>query len=107
MCGCGKQRKIENGEVYFPRRELYGTLISLGIALLNLFGNSNCDFHKIGSWINNISILWRKEINILIIGSMYSLKTRKCQRKYNIQLLKGDAYFIEIVSHFKSETLLS
>ena len=70
MCGCGKQRKIENGEVYFPRRELYGTLISLGIALLNLFGNSNCDFHKIGSWINNIGILWRKEIDILIIGSL-------------------------------------
>ena len=37
MCGRGKQRKIENGEVYFPRRELYGTLISVGIALLNLF----------------------------------------------------------------------
>ena len=83
MCGCGKQRKIENGEVYFPRRELYGTLISLGIALLNLFGNSNCDFHKIGSWINNISILWRKEINILIIGSMnfIFIKNQKMPKK--------------------------
>ena len=56
-----------------------------------------------------MGILWLKEIDILIIGSitLYTLKTRKCQRKYNIQLFKGDAYFIEIVSHFKSETLLS
>ena len=36
--------KIENGKVYFPRRELYGTLIFVVITLLN--------FHlKILIWI--------------------------------------------------------
>ena len=31
--------KIENGKVYFPRRELYGTLIFVVITLLNFHLN--------------------------------------------------------------------
>ena len=59
MCGRGKQWKIENGEVYFPRCELYGTLIPLGIALLNPFRNFNCDFPGLRS------LMISKTINLI------------------------------------------